>query len=171
MSWVGLKVTLKPMPRIRQSVAWCLACMLLLACPVMAKKAIPEARVFDKGPVQVGQYQIHYSAFNSTFIPPAVAEQYNLRRGERYGVVNIAIRDLTSGSPGKATTAKVSGHVKNLLAQKNELKFAEVQEGDSIYYLAGFTFSDEELLKFAVDVTPLGSSLSETLNFEQMFYK
>ena len=171
MNWIGFRAITKPTVRASQRVAWWFACIVLLACPVMAKQAIPEARERDKSFVRVGQYQIHYSAFNSTFIPSTVAEQYKLRRGERYGVVNIAVRDLSTGLPGKASTANVSGYVKNLLSQKTGLKFSVVNEGDAIYYLADFTFSDGELLKFAIDVKPLGSSLSETLNFEQLFYK
>ncbi len=142
-----------------------------MANPVIADIMIPEARVMDQEPVQLGSYQIYFSAFNSTFIPPSVAEQYNLRRGGRYGIVNIAIQDVAAGDMGKAVTGRISGHTMNLLTQKTNLKFSEVTEGSAIYYLADFKFSDEELLKFAIDVTPQGSSRSETLRFEQTFYK
>ncbi|USE36544.1 DUF4426 domain-containing protein [Endozoicomonas sp. SCSIO W0465] len=138
--------------------------------PVMAESQIPEARVMNQKPIQMGNYQVYFSAFNSTFVPPGIAEQYNLRRGGRYGIVNIAIRDVSSDELGTAVTGKVSGHTMNLLTQKSSLKFSEVKEGSAIYYLADFTFSDEELLKFAIDVKPQGSARSETLRFEQTFY-
>ncbi len=154
---------------------WMMSSALLLlvwgvANPVIAESMIPEARVLNQEPVQLGNYQIYFSAFNSTFIPPGVAEQYSLRRGGRYGVVNIAIRDVVVDDLGKAVTGKISGHTMNLLTQKTRLKFSEVTEGSAIYYLADFKFSDEELLKFAIDVKPQGSSRSETLRFEQTFY-
>lgn len=148
--------------------------LLLLVCgmanPVIAQSMIPEARIMDQEPVQLGSYQVYFSAFNSTFIPPGIAEQYNLRRGDRYGIVNIAIRDVSVDDLGKAVTGKISGHTMNLLTQKTSLKFSEVTEGSAVYYLADFKFSDEELLRFAIDVKPWGSSRSETLRFEQTFY-
>lgn len=145
--------------------------VLGMVSPVIAESMIPEARVMDQKPVQLGNHQIYFSAFNSTFIPPGIAEQYNLRRGDRYGIVNIAIRDVALDDLGKAATGKISGHTMNLLTQKTTLKFSEVTEGDAIYYLADFKFSDEELLRFAIDVKPQGASRSETLRFEQTFYK
>ncbi|WP_257266196.1 DUF4426 domain-containing protein [Endozoicomonas sp. ONNA2] len=141
-----------------------------MANPVMAESQIPEARVMNQEPIQMGNYQIYFSAFNSTFVPPGIAGHYNLRRGDRYGIVNIAIRDVSSNELGTAVTGKVTGHTMNLLTQKNSLKFSEVKEGSAIYYLADFKFSDEELLKFAIDVKPQGSSQSETIRFEQVFY-
>ncbi len=153
----------------------CLALLVLgvigVVSPVIAESQIPEARVMDQEPIQMGNYQVHFSAFNSTFVPPGVAELYNLRRGSRYGIVNIAIRDVSSDELGTAVTGMVSGHTMNLLTQKSSLKFSEVKEGSAIYYLADFKFSDEELLKFAIDVKPQGSSQSETLRFEQTFYQ
>lgn len=143
--------------------------------PVMADSLIPEARVMDQGPVQLGNFQVYFSAFNSTFIPPGIAEQYNLRRSERFGIVNIAIRamspDGVGDDSGRAVTARVSGHTTNLLTQKNSLVFSEIREGSAIYYLADFKFADEELLRFAINVKPEGSSRGETLRFEQTFYQ
>ncbi len=152
----------------------CLALLVLgvvgMVNPVTADSQIPEARVMSQEPIEMGNYRIYFSAFNSTFVPPGIAEQYSLRRGSRYGIVNIAIRDVSSDELGTAVTGRVSGHTMNLLTQKSSLKFSEVKEGSAIYYLADFKFSDEELLKFAIDVKPQGSSRSETLRFEQIFY-
>lgn len=156
--------------RLMACQAFLMVVVIGMVNPVMAESQIPEARVMDRDPIQMGNYRIYFSAFNSTFIPPGIAEQYNLRRGDRYGIVNIAIRDVSSDELGTAVTGRVSGHTMNLLTQKNSLKFSEVKEGSAIYYLADFKFSDEELLKFAIDVKPQGSSRSETLRFEQIFY-
>ena len=107
----------------------------------------------------------------SMFIPLVVAEKYNLRRNACYGIVNIAIRDVSTDDLGVAVGGMVSGYAMNLLAQRSSLKFSEVKEGNAIYYLADFKFSNEELLKFVVDVKPQRSSQSETLRFEQTFYQ
>ena len=138
--------------------------------PVWADGEIPDARLMNQRPVELGNYRIYFNAFNSTFIPPEIAQQYDLHRGGRYGIANIAILDASSEGVGKPVTAKVTGHTKNLLSQKNSLKFSEVKEGDAIYYLADFKFSDQELLKFDIVVKPHGSSRSEKLKLEQVFY-
>ncbi|MGB0361296.1 MAG: DUF4426 domain-containing protein, partial [Endozoicomonas sp.] len=121
-------------------------------------------------PERFGNYELYFSAFNSMFIPPNVAAQYNLRRGEHYGIVNIAIRDVEQDELGKAIIGVVSGHTMNMLTQQSRLEFSEVKEGGAIYYLADFKFADEELLKFVIDVKPYQSAKSETLRFDQTFY-
>ena len=143
----------------------------LAATAVMGEVPIPEAERMNQGPVQLGNCQIYFSAFNSMFVPPDVAKQYNLRRGERYGIVNIAVRDVSAGEPGKANMAKVSGHTTNLLTQKYNLAFFEINEGDAIYYLADFRFANEERLEFVIHVKPQGSSQEKILRFTQTFYR
>ena len=145
--------------------------LLIVAMSAMADIQIPEAERMSQEPVQLGDYRIYFSAFNSMFIQPEVAKQYNLRRGERYGIVNIAVRDVSQGEPGQAVTARVSGHITNLLTQKYNLAFFEINEGESIYYLADFRFADEERLKFVVNVKPLGSDQEKTLRLTQAFYR
>ena len=148
-----------------------MVCWVLLATPAMAEIQIPYAQQMNQEPVQFGDYRIYFSAFNSTFIQPEVAKQYNLRRGGRYGIVNIAVRDVSQGEPGKAVTARVSGHITNLLTQRYNLAFFEINEGEAIYYLADFRFADEERLTFVVNVKPQGSDQEETLRFTQTFYR
>lgn len=132
---------------------------------------IPDAKILDYQPARFGDYEVHYSAFSSTFIPPKIARAYDLKRGENYGVVNIAVRNIRESETGKAITGMVKGEHKNLMTQVKKLTFKEVREGDAIYYLADFRFSDEELLKFTIDVTPQGSNRAETVQFEQTFYE
>ena len=157
--------------QILTSVRQLMVCWVLLATPAMADIQIPEAERMNQEPVQLGDYQIYFSAFNSTFIQPEVAKRYNLRRGERYGIINIAVRDVSQGEPGQAVMARVSGHITNLLTQKYNLTFFEINEGEATYYLADFRFADEERLKFVVNVKPQGSDQEETLRFTQTFYR
>lgn len=146
--------------------------MLLLIVPVVSvADYTPEARTISYKPARFGDYEVHYSAFSSTFLTPKMARLYNLKRGERYGIVNIAIRNIKSSETGKAVTGDIKGNQINLLTQKKSLEFREIKESDAIYYLAGFQFSGEELLKFSINVTPNGSGQTETIRFEQKFYQ
>ena len=141
------------------------------AKPVPSAVEVPQTRSLSYQPQRFGDYEVHYSAFNSTFISPEVAAQYHLKRDTSHGVVNIAVRNVKNSETGTAVTGEITGQHKNLMTQVKSLKFKEVKEGDAIYYLADFKFSDEELLKFSVDVKPSGSQRTETVQFEQTFYK
>ena len=130
------------------------AVMILSLCVVAtasASKDIPEARQLSYEPVRMGHYDVYYSTFNSSFLEPDVARAYQLERNPRTGILNIAIRDVEKSELGKAVTARITGETSNLLSQKTGLKFHEVKEGNAIYYLASFRFTNEETLKFAID--------------------
>ena len=131
---------------------------------------IPEARTLRNEPFRFGDFEVHYSAFNSTFLVPDVARKYQLERSPRYGLINISVRDVGS-QLGKAVSASLEGHLQNLLQQKTALTFREIKEGLVIYYLAGFRFSNEEMLEFNIDVKPEGSDEVHKVRFRQQFYQ
>ncbi|WP_100754388.1 DUF4426 domain-containing protein [Vibrio salilacus] len=125
-------------------------------------------------PAWAGQFktikdvEVHYSAFNSTFLTAQVARSYQLKRNGYSAILNISVLDNSQvGKP--ATTATVSGSSKNLIGQTRQLSFKEVKEGDAIYYLAEFPISDEERLTFDIDVNA-GIKGTGRLKFSQKFY-
>lgn len=73
----------------------------------------------------VGEYDIHYIAFNSGFLQPDIAAAAGLVRSKTQGVVNVSV--LKGGKP---VAAQVSGEVKNLLGQDRALSFKQLKEGD-----------------------------------------
>ncbi len=113
-----------------------------------------------------GDYELHYSAFNSKFLLPDVARAYGIERSNRLGLINISL--LKSGKPVKAD---VKVEAANLMAQRTELKPWLVDEGNAIYYLATFKHTNDELLHFTIRASPENSKLSETVKFSQKFYK
>ena len=125
-------------------------------------------------PAWAGQFktikdvEVHYSAFNSTFLTAQVARSYQLTRNGYSAILNISVLDNSqAGKP--ATTATISGSSKNLIGQTRQLSFKEVIEGDAIYYLAEFPSSDEERLTFNIDVNA-GIKGTGRLQFSQKFY-
>jgi len=112
--------------------------------------------------------EVHYSAFNSTFITAQAARTYKLKRNGYSAILNISVLDNSQvGKP--AITAKITGHSKNLLGQIRELDFKEVKEGSAIYYLAEFPISNEENLNFDLEVNA-GLKGTGPLKFTQKFY-
>lgn len=135
-------------------------CTSLLSPPV----SFADDRPFR----EFGDYRVHYSAFNSSFIAPEVAAAYDIVRGGDRGLVNIAV--VPAGSIG-GRPAQVSGHVNNMFAQRQTLKFFEVREGDVVYYLAPFRFEHEDALTFSVTVKPAPDLPSYELSFRRKFYR
>lgn len=111
-----------------------------------------------------GDLDVHYSAFNSGFLQPEIAAATGLVRSKSQGVVNVAVLKA-----GTASSAKVSGSVKNLLGQSTALSFKEVKEGKAIYYLAQFPFEQRETLRFTLNVTA-ADGVPHSFDFNQEFF-
>jgi hypothetical protein len=127
----------------------------LLLCLLLALPAFAERKQ------TFGELDVHYSVFNSSFLQPDVAAAAGLTRSKTVGVLNIAaLKD------GKGQAAKVSGTLKNLLGQTNELQFKQVLESGAVYYLAEFPLREREMLTFSINVQ-VGDGAPHTLTFNQ----
>lgn len=123
---------------------WCLLSLLLLAGP---GKAQADSQDF-------GDYTVHYIAVNSTFIQPDVAAQYGIERNRRGAFLNISVLQNHADGSTTPVPALVSGGKQNLMQQAGDIAFREIREGDAIYYIGQFEFSNAELLRFKVQVQP-----------------
>ncbi|PKF51631.1 DUF4426 domain-containing protein [Enterovibrio nigricans] len=116
----------------------------------------------------IGSLEVHYSALNTTFVPPVVAKTYGIKRSNVNALLNVAILDKSrAGKP--AVTAVVTGEARNFLGTKKALTFREVREGDAIYYLAEIRFANEENYVFDIDINAKGNRAGK-LTFQQTFY-
>ena len=156
--------------------AWLVIAVLFLGyVPVsQAAKAIPEAEIRANESLRIGNYEVHYSAFSSTFIEPTIAAAFQLERNQRTGIINIAIRDVQGTGQetlvGRAATGRIAGHVSNLLGQKSALDFKEVKDGEAIYYLANFTYNNDERLTFDLNIWPGKNERPGSIRFNQQFF-
>ena len=122
----------------------------------------------DKPYREFGDIKVFYSAFNSSFIQPDIASNYNIVRGKNKGLINIAV--LRGDKPG-GTTALVKGYVSNIFAQQQVLEFFEVREGDTVYYLAPFRIDNKDYLTFNIEVTPNPNQPPLSLTFQKTLYQ
>lgn len=116
-----------------------------------------------------GPYTVHYNAFNSTFIKADTAKAAQLPRNGQTGLLNIAVQQ-TAALP-KPLAATFKGRVVNLLGQAQTLEFVLISEPNAIYYIAPFTFEEEDQLRFYVDVIPEGEKSAIAIKFHQTFYR
>lgn len=138
--------------------------MVILHAQVDQTKEITTSQKF-------GDHTVHFNVFNSTDIPASVAEQFNLVRGKDRALVNISLVKTENSVTSLGLPAKVSGVTRNLMQQKQDLKFIEVKEGDVTYYLAPFVFNNEELLYFDIQVKAADDALPMKVQFNRTLYK
>jgi hypothetical protein len=115
-----------------------------------------------------GNYELHYSVVNTTFIEPEVAANYGIVRGEKRAILNLAVLD-TSTKDNSPVPMLLKGRTWDLI-QNQFLEFEEVREGKAIYYIADFKFINEEWRFFEFDFRPEGATQSYTFKFKHQLY-
>lgn len=138
---------------------WLLAGLLALAFP-------PAHGASE----DIGRYTVHYVAVNSTFLNPDIASQYGIARGGRLGFINVSVLRNDPAGP-TPVRADISGRKQNLLDQSEELEFVEVVEGDAVYYLGQFEFSNAEDLRFQLEIRPEGEGPTHPLEWTTKLYR
>ena len=114
---------------------------------------------------QFGTWRVHYIAFNASVLSSTIAERYGIVRGRNKGLVNIT----AVGASDRGERTGVTGRYRNLLGQSYDLDFREIDDGESVYYLAAFDFDNAETLRFEVQIA-LPDHGTETLRFQQPLY-
>lgn len=116
----------------------------------------------------IDHFEVHYNALNTTFLTPEVATTYSITRSKVRGLINVAVLDSADGD--QAVTALVEGEAVNLVGQAQSLDFRLVREGSAIYYIAEFRFTDDEVLRFNLNVQPDPNKPAQQVKFDQHFY-
>ncbi|MEI7950265.1 MAG: DUF4426 domain-containing protein [Gammaproteobacteria bacterium] len=137
--------------------------VLTLLLWLSASCALAESKTF-------GGYTVHYIAVNSTFLTPEIAAQYHIVRSKRHAFLNIAVLRNNPGGSTTPVTARLSGGLSNLMQQSSTLAFHEIHEGDAIYYIGEFDFSNAETMRFKLDVQPEGRGDTHALEWTTQLY-
>jgi hypothetical protein len=116
-----------------------------------------------------GPYELHYSVVNTTFLDPQIAESYGITRGEKRAILNLAVRKHLAPGDSEASAMELEGKTWDLI-QNQTLQFNEIREGDAIYYIAQFSFINEEWRFFEIDFRPTGSDQTYTYKFKHQLY-
>lgn len=164
MLFSSIKTSVSAVAGIKHPLAARLRCCLLFAAILLAaSSAHAESQEFDN-------YTVHYIAVATTFLTPEIAQQYNIIRSERRAFLNIAvIRNNPDGST-TPVSATVMGSKHNLLQQSDDIEFAEIREGEAVYYIGQFDFSNAENVRFAVSVQPEGKGPVREIEWSTQLY-
>ncbi|MDZ7686705.1 MAG: DUF4426 domain-containing protein [Gammaproteobacteria bacterium] len=92
-------------------------------------------------------YSIYYTTFRSTLVPPEVADQHGITRGERRILTNITVRQ--QGEPVRAGCQRDRHQSAEPMTT---LEFTEVIEEAAIYYLANQLVDERDTLRYRLRV-------------------
>ena len=137
---------------------------LRLSLAALCAVLVPTVHAEQKQ--RLGSLDVHYVVVPSTFFSSAIAEKYDIVRGPDRALINISV--LNPDQTPVAVT--MEGHMTNLLGQRQSLAFREVREGPAVYYLAPVKHTDQETLRFEVQITAPGD-VTRTLTFQQKMYR
>lgn len=121
-----------------------------------------------------GDYELHYSVVNSTFISADVATQYGIVRGDDRAFVNFALRKHANGhGDGAAVTVpmQITGESWDLTGQRTYFDFIEVREGSAVYYIGEFRFLNREWRHFEISFSPENSEERFRYRFKRQMYR
>jgi hypothetical protein len=144
---------------LRHSLKGILAAALLSTCAAQADQF-----------VAYGDYEVHYNAFNSTFLEPQVAQSYGLTRSKTLALINVSILKKAADGSKEPVTAIIKGSANNLIGQTSDIRFQKVEESDALYYIGGLRFANGQPMRVALDVQPDPNQPAYSLQFEQTFY-
>ncbi|HEY6530618.1 MAG TPA: DUF4426 domain-containing protein [Cellvibrionaceae bacterium] len=133
---------------------------------VVSLTAVLRAQAFPQGEITLGNYQLLYSAINSTLLPAEMATAYGLKRKADEVLVNISVQDINTH---KAVPVGIKGVAKNLIQQSRPLVFREIKEADAIYYIATLRTTEREVFHFLLDVTLPDGKVEKATFTQELF--
>jgi hypothetical protein len=117
-----------------------------------------------------GDYTVYYQAVNSTFVNADIAEQYGIVRSDRRAFLNVNVSKTETNGRLNAVTASIIGGKRNLLGQVDDIAFREIREGEAIYYIGEFEFSNAEMVRFTLTVKPENQGPEYEIRWETRMY-
>lgn len=143
-----------------------LAVLAVLSWPLAANTASAQAQGGQF--TTLGDWEVHYIAFPSTFLQPEIASRYNIRRSNARGLINISVLD-TQQENKPALRAQLQGYALNSAGQRQELQFRRFIEEPAIYYISEVRHGNDDRLRFFITIRH-GNETQE-LRFQHTFYR
>ena len=119
---------------------------------------------------QIGDYQIHYSAVSTDFLPQAVTEAHGIQRSPALALLNVSVLEETEGEL-HPTNASVNGTVGEPQgAEKAPLQFRSLREGGLQSHVAVFRIRHDEPMHFVLEVRYDRNEEPAEVSFIQRFH-
>lgn len=140
----------------------------LLAAGLMLLAGTAAAQQYE----QVGNYQVHYSAVNTSFLPEEVAREHNIQRSQVMALLNVSVLEEREDGTTRAVPASVNGTVGGLASgdARTPLSFRTLRSGDAASQIAVFRIHDDEAMRFDLEVLHDRNAEPARVSFIQRFY-
>ncbi|MDX5379524.1 MAG: DUF4426 domain-containing protein [Halomonas sp.] len=119
---------------------------------------------------QVGDYQVHYSAVSTSFLPQSVAEAHGIQRSPAMALLNVSVLEEVDGElrPVNASVSGTVGEVQG--SERTPLSFRTLRSGDTQSQIAVFRIRDDEPMHFTLDVRYDRNREPAEVSFIQRFH-
>lgn len=117
-----------------------------------------------------GNYIVHYNAFTTDNLTPAIAKQYGIQRSKKRALLNISVLKKSVDDPSVPVRAAIKATATNLNQQLRQLTLREISEQGAIYYITDTLVDNAEILQYNIDIIPEGETQSYKLSFAEQFY-
>ncbi len=140
----------------------------LLAAGLMLLAGTAVAQQYE----QVGDYQIHYSAVNTSFLPEEVAREHGIQRSQAMALLNVSVLEEREDGTTRALPVSVNGTVGGLSSSdaRTSLSFRTLRGGDAPSQVAVFRIQDDEAMRFDLEVLHDRNEDPARISFIQRFY-
>jgi hypothetical protein len=120
---------------------------------------------------RIGDYQIHYSAVNTSFLPLEVAEEHDIQRSQGTALLNVSVLEEQADGSTRPVIATVDGRV-GRLGEGNDkpLAFRSLRIGETPSQVAVFGIHEDEPMRFDLDVRYDRNAAPAQVSFIQRFY-
>ncbi len=133
-------------------------------------RSVPQAPPAPVTFRDFGDHVVHYRAFRSDEISPQIARAHGLTRSRNRALINIALVRKRPDALGQPVPGEVGLVARNLLGQQKTVSVREIEDGESIYYIAETSVSHNETVIFELTVSPDDHDVTYRLNFSQQFH-
>lgn len=120
---------------------------------------------------QVGDYQIHYSAVNTSFLPAPVAQEHGIQRSPAMALLNVSVMESQEDGSTRPVIASVDGHSAALDgSDESPLAFRSLRINDTPSQVAVFRIREDEPMRFNLRVRYDRNAEPAEVSFIQRFY-
>lgn len=135
----------------------------LAAAPILAEDASPLPATGER---LVDGHLVRWNVTSPGPLASEALETHGLP-SEGHGVLNLVVLRLgDTGDPPRTVEAQVSGQVRNLRGQIQQLDIRPIEANEAVSYLATYPVEDRDQLRFELQVTVPGAAPVE-INFER----
>lgn len=133
---------------------------------LLTLNGLASAEQFER----VDNFQIHYSAVDTSFLTPEVAAAYDIQRSKVMALLSISVLEEQPDGSTRAVPALIDGRVGNLAGQSQPLSFRTIREGEAIYQIALFRIQNNEPMRFNLNVRYDRNAAPAEVAFMQRFF-